>query len=205
MQLRTSTPIPLAALLLRPFVFLLPAKFQYLGPWAALSIALQFYFGVRLLRLFFGPRLWPLLCGGLLLTISPPLAYRLAGHFALANHWLILAAFYLYFAWQRGAIKSGRRLAIAWCTLTVIAVAIASCLPIVATAVDRVPNIVQTTGGGWLCPRDDAHALVAVMEAAITSPGCLAQAERSRRSVAEIVFGGAHGSDYERVYQQLLQ
>ena len=116
-------PNPLAALLLRPFAFLLPAKFQYLGPWAALSIALQFYFGVRLLRIFFGRRLWPSLCGGLLLTISPPLAYRLAAHFALANHWLILAAFCLYFTWQRGAIKSGPKLAIAWCSLIVIAVA----------------------------------------------------------------------------------
>src|SRR5262249_13401658 len=50
-------PNPLAALLLRPFAFLLPAEFQYLGPWAVLSIALQFYFGVRLLRIFFGRRL----------------------------------------------------------------------------------------------------------------------------------------------------
>ena len=116
-------PNPLAVLLLRPFAFLLPANFQYFGPWAVLSIALQFYFGVRLLRIFFGRRLWPSLCGGLLLTISPPLAYRLGGHFALANHWLILAAFCLYFSWQRGAIKSGRKLAIAWCSLTVIAVA----------------------------------------------------------------------------------
>ena len=33
-------PNPLAVLLLRPFAFLLPAKFQYFGPWAALSIAL---------------------------------------------------------------------------------------------------------------------------------------------------------------------
>ena len=61
---------------------------------------------MRLLRIFFGRRLWPSLCGGLLLTISPSPAYRLAGHFALANHWLILAAFCLYFSWQRGAIKS---------------------------------------------------------------------------------------------------
>ena len=116
-------PQSLSSITFEAFAFLLPANFQYFGPWAVLSIALQFYFGVRLLRIFFGRRLWPSLCGGLLLTISPPLAYRLGGHFALANHWLILAAFCLYFSWQRGAIKSGRKLAIAWCSLTVIAVA----------------------------------------------------------------------------------
>ena len=99
-------PQSLSSITFEAFAFLLPANFQYFGPWAVLSIALQFYFGVRLLRIFFGRRLWPSLCGGLLLTISPSPAYRLAGHFALANHWLILAAFCLYFSWQRGAIKS---------------------------------------------------------------------------------------------------
>src|SRR5215469_6285336 len=122
MQLQTSTQ-SLSSITFEAFAFLLPANLQSFGPWALLSIALQFYFGVRLLPIFFGQRLWPSLCGGLLLTISPSPAYRLGGHFALANHWLILAAFCLYFSWQRGAIKSGRKLAIAWCSLTVIAVA----------------------------------------------------------------------------------
>jgi hypothetical protein len=112
-----------AALALKPFASLLPAKFQYLGPWAILSIALQFYFGVRLIRIFFGRELWPLLCGGLLLSISPVMTWRLRGHFSLANHWLILAALCLYFAIQRGA-HFGRKLAVVWCLLTGVAIAI---------------------------------------------------------------------------------
>ena len=48
--------------------------------------------------------------------------------------------------------------------------AIASGLPVVATAVDGVPKIVQNTNCGWLCPRNDAHALMAAMELAIASP-----------------------------------
>src|SRR5215471_8787169 len=114
----------MALLALKPFAFLLPSKVQYFGLWAILNIALQFYFGVRLIRIFFGRQLWPLLCGGLLLSISPIMTWRFRGHFSLANHWLILAALCLYFAVQRGAFRSVRTLAIAWCSLTAVAVAI---------------------------------------------------------------------------------
>lgn len=115
-----------AALLLKPFASFLPSHFQYLGPWAVLSISLQFYFGVRLLRIFFGRQLWPLVSGGLLLAISPALMVRLAllDHFSLSNHWLILAAFCLYFEWQHRGFKSIRRVGILWCSLAVLAVTI---------------------------------------------------------------------------------
>jgi glycosyltransferase involved in cell wall biosynthesis len=83
--------------------------------------------------------------------------------------------------------------------------AIASGLPVVATAVDGVPKIVQTTDGGWLCPRGDAPALMGAMEAAITSPDRLERAERARRVVAELYSAERMARDYERVYQQLLQ
>lgn len=114
----------LALLVLKPFAFLLPSNFQYFGLWAILSIALQFYFGVRLIRIFFGRQFWPLLCGGLLVSISPVMTRRFIGHFSLANHWLILAALCLYFAMQRGGFQSVRALAIAWCSLTAVAIAI---------------------------------------------------------------------------------
>jgi hypothetical protein len=113
-----------ALLALKPFAFLLPSNFQYIGPWAILSIALQFYFGVRLIRMFVGRQFWPLFCGGLLLSISPVMTRRFIGHYPLTNHWLILAALCLYFAVQRGAFQSVRALAVAWCSLTVAAIAI---------------------------------------------------------------------------------
>jgi len=83
--------------------------------------------------------------------------------------------------------------------------AIASGLPVVATAVDGVPKIVQKTGSGWVCPRNDAHALMAAMEVAITSPDRGERAERSRRLVAEGYSAERMANDYERVYQELLQ
>ena len=83
--------------------------------------------------------------------------------------------------------------------------AIASGLPVVATAVDGVPKIVQNTGGGWLCPRNDAHALMAAMELAIASPDRGERVERSRRLVAEQYSAERMAGDYERVYQELLQ
>jgi glycosyltransferase involved in cell wall biosynthesis len=71
--------------------------------------------------------------------------------------------------------------------------------------VDGVPKIVQKTGGGWLCPRNDAHALMAAMEVAIASPDRGERAERSRHVVAEEYSAERMARDYEHLYQELLQ
>jgi len=82
--------------------------------------------------------------------------------------------------------------------------AIASGLPVVATAVDGVPKIVQNTGGGWLCPRGDANGLMTAMEKAITSPDRLERAEKARGVVAELYSAERMAKDYERVYRQVV-
>jgi glycosyltransferase involved in cell wall biosynthesis len=71
--------------------------------------------------------------------------------------------------------------------------------------VDGVSKIVQNTGAGWLCPRNDAHALMAAMEVAITSTDRGERAERSRRLVAERYSAERMAGDYEQLYQELLQ
>jgi glycosyltransferase involved in cell wall biosynthesis len=83
--------------------------------------------------------------------------------------------------------------------------AIASGLPVVATAVDGVPGIVQNTGSGWLCPPDNADALLASMESAIASLDCRERAERARHLVAERYSADRMNRDYELVYQKILQ
>ena len=83
--------------------------------------------------------------------------------------------------------------------------AIASGLPVVATAVGGVPRIVQNTGAGWLCAPDSADALRAAMESAIASPDPAERAEKSRRLVAKQYSAERMARDYERVYQELLQ
>jgi glycosyltransferase involved in cell wall biosynthesis len=83
--------------------------------------------------------------------------------------------------------------------------AIASGLPVVATAVDGVPRIVENTDSGWLCPPNNPHALRAAMEAAIACPDRRERGERSRRLVAQAYSAERMASDYERLYQELLQ
>ena len=81
--------IPLVALALRPLSRLLGPDLQYLGPWVALSFALQGWFGARLAAAVGLPRSaqpW----GGLLLVLAPPLLWRV-GHEALTSHWIVLA------------------------------------------------------------------------------------------------------------------
>src|SRR6516165_6808478 len=63
--------------------------------------------------------------------------------------------------------------------------AIASGLPVVATAVDGVPRIVENTGSGWLCPPNNPQALMAAMEGAMACPDRGERGERSRRLVEQ--------------------
>lgn len=93
--------VPPVALLLRPFASVLPADFQFLGPWVALCFALQGFAGAKLVRLASGDPLARAL-GGLLVGLAPPLLHRVlgpdTGHASLAAHWAILAFLWLALA-----------------------------------------------------------------------------------------------------------
>ncbi|MCY1031974.1 DUF6311 domain-containing protein [Corallococcus sp. BB11-1] len=84
---------PWAAVLLRPFSALLPADFQYTGPWLGLCYALMGYFGARLVETV-SPRAVPVALGGALLALSPVMAARF-GHPTLCAHWLLVALLWL--------------------------------------------------------------------------------------------------------------
>ena len=102
-------PNPLLALLLKPLSPVLPEPFQYMGIEVILVLTLQTFFALRLFRLLCGPRPLPILAGAAFLLLSPPLTYRLVGHYALTNHWLVLAALFVFCLPQADSAYSVRR------------------------------------------------------------------------------------------------
>lgn len=92
--------IPLAAFIFKPFNFLLPETFQYLGLWILVCFILQAHFAARLLSHFLTDQV-QIALGTVFIALSPVLMYRLVhdgyGHIALASHFLILGALNLYF------------------------------------------------------------------------------------------------------------
>ena len=85
--------IPPLALTFRLLSPLLPQDFQYFGPYGLACCVLQIYFGLRWTRRLAPARPLATSMAALFLGAAPPLMFRLyAGHFALASHWLILAA-----------------------------------------------------------------------------------------------------------------
>jgi len=111
--------IPIVAVLLKPFAGLLPADFQYFGPWLGLCFAAQGFAGAKLTALVTPSRPAHAL-GGLLFAGSPVLAHRLAdpatGHAALCAHALVLAFLWMALA-PLGPGGARRRLAAALGTL----------------------------------------------------------------------------------------
>lgn len=105
--------VPLAALLLKPWSRILPDPFQYLGGWLLLCFALQGAVGAALIGCW-TERTALRAAGALLFVLSPVLLDRV-GHVALASHWLLLTAFWLYFRrWPTGPAAR-----IGWWTLLV--------------------------------------------------------------------------------------
>jgi hypothetical protein len=92
-----SDSIPVAALILRPLSPILPHPFQYLGWWAVLSVVLQGYWGIRLIRLR-SDRLADALLGAAFFMVAPVLLNRIGWHAALTTQWMILCALWLYLA-----------------------------------------------------------------------------------------------------------
>lgn len=93
--------LPLVATIFWPFRHVLPTDFQYIGPWFVLCVVLQFYFGYRISKRLTGGHELSALLGGLLFMTAPPFIWRALGHFPLASHWLILAAFDFYLSTAR--------------------------------------------------------------------------------------------------------
>ena len=102
--------LPLVATMFWPFRHVLPTDFQYIGPWFVLCVVLQFYFGYRISKRLTGGHELSALLGGLLFMTAPPFIWRSVGHFPLASHWLILAAFDFYLSTTQ-RISRGRMVA----------------------------------------------------------------------------------------------
>ena len=87
--------IPLIGIPLKLFNELLPQPFQYIGLWLLGSYMLQGFFAALLLKKFTDD--WRLILLGVTFFILSPIMFgRAGGHEALAGHWLILVALYLY-------------------------------------------------------------------------------------------------------------
>ena len=84
---------PLVSLLLKPFSSLLPANFQFIGPWFAFCFVMQGYMGAALTSTV-TKRPGQQVLGGWLVVLSPVLLARL-GHDTLCAHWLLLGLMYL--------------------------------------------------------------------------------------------------------------
>ncbi|TLS17847.1 MAG: hypothetical protein FDZ72_12165 [Betaproteobacteria bacterium] len=92
-----SDSIPLVAFVVKLFAGVLPPVFQYSGWWLFLCFILQAYFSIRLLRLVSDDP-WIVYLGVILFVFSPPMLWRLGGHFSMVAHWLVLIAIYMYFS-----------------------------------------------------------------------------------------------------------
>ena len=84
--------IPPIATALWFFRDLLPADFQYLGVYFVACCVLQCYFGFRICRTFAKDNTLICILGAMFFLTSAVFTWRAKGHFALASHWLILAA-----------------------------------------------------------------------------------------------------------------
>ncbi len=82
--------------------------------------------------------------------------------------------------------------------------AIASGLPVVATAVGNVPRMVEITESGWTCPPGDVEALAAALETAITCKELREKGERARQKVSDYYSVERMSHDYEQLYLKLI-
>lgn len=94
-------PNPLIAVLLKLFSRFLPEPCQYQGPEVAIICILQFFFALLLFRVLFGPNPLKVFLPALFFLLAPPLNWRFVGHYAMDNHWLLLASLLLFCVMQR--------------------------------------------------------------------------------------------------------
>jgi hypothetical protein len=86
--------LPVLSIPLKALVFLLPDSFQFTGFWMFLSYGLQGLFAALLTREFTQSR--GLRLAAVLLFLLAPSFLQREGHTALASHWILLAALWLY-------------------------------------------------------------------------------------------------------------
>ena len=105
-----------------------PGQFQYFGFLILLWFALQGLFAERLLSRFIDDPLIRII-GAMFFLIAPALIYRISPmhHFHVAAHWMILAAFYLYFD-SRPRSKS-------WAILNAIAISVNIYIAVIVIAI----------------------------------------------------------------------
>lgn len=122
-----SDSIPLVAIPLRPLSGLLPVPFQYLGWWTLLSFVLQAYWGGRLVQLR-ARRLGEVALGAALFVTAPTLLNRIGLQSALASHWILLWALWLYLS-SRGARP------VVWTCVLLVAVSVHAYLFVMVGAI----------------------------------------------------------------------
>ena len=89
--------IPLLAVLFKPFSPLLSDTFQYFGFWLMLCFVLQYFFAHKLIS-YFTADTYIQIIGACFFVLAPAFLARTGIHLALSGHWLVLAAFCLFFA-----------------------------------------------------------------------------------------------------------
>ena len=77
-------------------------------------------------------------------------------------------------------------------------------LPVVATAVGEVPNILRASRGGWLCPPSSPEQLAEVMEKASEAPDLSAMGSNNRRAVEQYYSVERMAREYEVLYRAIL-
>lgn len=104
---------PLLAIIFKLLSKFLPDTFQYFGIWLLACFILQAWFASKLLGLITKNPVITLL-GTCLFSFSPPMIWRLYGHFNLVAHFLILASLYLTLS------PSPKRRIVSWAVLLVV-------------------------------------------------------------------------------------
>ncbi len=108
--------IPFLAIFFKLFRGILPEHFQYLGAYGLLCFALQGGMGSIIMKRFTSSRFLNIL-GTIIIILSPVMIYRMYYHTALASHFLVLFAVYLWFCCDEISYK---RAIISWSVLGVL-------------------------------------------------------------------------------------
>lgn len=96
--------IPVFAVIFKIFSPVLPESFQYFGIWGAMCFVLQGCFGVRIFRRFFNDE-GVIICGSLLLVLSPVMLFRMYMHTSLGGQWILLYMLDLLFSYEKYSDK----------------------------------------------------------------------------------------------------
>ena len=118
--------IPLLAIIFKPFSPLLGDVFQYFGFWLMLCYVLQYFFAYKLISYFTADTFIQII-GACFFVLAPAFLMRTTFHLPLSGHWLILAAFCIFFA--------DRFLSWRWLLLLFLAISIEANLFLMVAAV----------------------------------------------------------------------